>query len=425
MPRSSRIAAPGTARRPRRARTRTSRPSSSGRRAGRRPAAGSPPRRRSCGRAADLTVDPAPARGAHAGGSAGQPAGRRVRRGSRAAGRRAGRAAGRARASPRGSAARARSRTRRTAASDAPPLLLQAARTLEPLDVRLVARHVSRRVERGAVRRAAGERGGLRDVSQAVDDRPRAAAPSAPERSAARRLRARVHRRTPRRGAGAAARGHGVRRHRTSPWRRCSAGAGWRRRPPSIVWDFETCLAVATREVQLARDAGALEVLAVGVNVLGQAVSLGGDFARAARLVAEADAVTEATGTRVAPYGALVLAGVPRPGGRGLRADRRHDRGGHRRRPGHRRPVRALGEGGPHERPRPLRGGARGGRRGERRHARAVRLLVGAQRADRGRQPGRATPSSRPSALARLAEHTRRAATPTGRSASRRARAPC
>jgi DNA-binding CsgD family transcriptional regulator len=43
--------------------------------------------------------------------------------------------------------------------------------------------------------------------------------------------------------------------------------------------------------------------------VLGQAAALGGDFPRAALLVAEADAVTEATGARVAPYAALVLAG--------------------------------------------------------------------------------------------------------------------
>jgi DNA-binding CsgD family transcriptional regulator len=77
-----------------------------------------------------------------------------------------------------------------------------------------------------------------------------------------------------------------------------------------IVWDHETCLAVATRGVELARDAGALTVLAVSVNVMAQAVVLGGDFGRAAALVAEADSVTEATGTQVAPYGALVLAGV-------------------------------------------------------------------------------------------------------------------
>jgi hypothetical protein len=72
--------------------------------------------------------------------------------------------------------------------------------------------------------------------------------------------------------------------------------------------DYDTCLAVATRGVELARGAGALTVLAVSVNVMAQAVVLGGNFGRAALLVAEADSVTDATGARVAPYGALVLA---------------------------------------------------------------------------------------------------------------------
>jgi DNA-binding CsgD family transcriptional regulator len=43
--------------------------------------------------------------------------------------------------------------------------------------------------------------------------------------------------------------------------------------------------------------------------VMAQAVVLGGDFGTAARLVGEADGVIDATGARVAPYGALVLAG--------------------------------------------------------------------------------------------------------------------
>jgi DNA-binding CsgD family transcriptional regulator len=76
-----------------------------------------------------------------------------------------------------------------------------------------------------------------------------------------------------------------------------------------MVWDHDTCLAVATRGVELAREAGALAVLAVSVNVMTQAVALAGEFGRATVLVAEADSVTDATGTRVAPYGALVLAG--------------------------------------------------------------------------------------------------------------------
>jgi DNA-binding CsgD family transcriptional regulator len=77
-----------------------------------------------------------------------------------------------------------------------------------------------------------------------------------------------------------------------------------------MAWDFETCVAVSTRGVLLARDAGALTVLAVSANVLAQAMALGGEFGSAASLIAEADSVTEATGTRVAPYGALVLGGL-------------------------------------------------------------------------------------------------------------------
>jgi DNA-binding CsgD family transcriptional regulator len=86
-----------------------------------------------------------------------------------------------------------------------------------------------------------------------------------------------------------------------------------------MVWDYERCLAVSMRGVEVARGAGALTVLAVSVNVMTQAVVLGGDLSRAAALVAEADSVTEATGAQVAPYGALVLAGFQGRGDRGFR----------------------------------------------------------------------------------------------------------
>jgi ATP/maltotriose-dependent transcriptional regulator MalT len=77
-----------------------------------------------------------------------------------------------------------------------------------------------------------------------------------------------------------------------------------------MVWDYETCRAVATRGVEIAREAGALSVLAVSVNVMTQAIVLGGEFGTASLLVSEAEGVTHATGTHVAPYGALVLAGL-------------------------------------------------------------------------------------------------------------------
>jgi DNA-binding NarL/FixJ family response regulator len=75
----------------------------------------------------------------------------------------------------------------------------------------------------------------------------------------------------------------------------------------ATVWNFEACFATANRQVEAARSAGALAVLVVAVNVLEQVATFAGDFTAATALKAEADAVREATGTHVAPYGALVL----------------------------------------------------------------------------------------------------------------------
>ena len=123
--------------------------------------------------------------------------------------------------------------------------------------------------------------------------------------------------------------------------------------------------------------------------------ALGGDFATAALLIAEADAVTEATGTRVAPYGALVLAAFrgqeaeaselidatieeATAGGQGTAVQYAHWADA----------VVMNGLGRYEE-------ALAAAIDGERRHARAVRRHVGAQRADRGRHAGPGTPSSR------------------------------
>jgi ATP/maltotriose-dependent transcriptional regulator MalT len=74
-----------------------------------------------------------------------------------------------------------------------------------------------------------------------------------------------------------------------------------------VVWDYDGCLAIGSRCVQLARDSGALTVLAVALNILTQAVAMGGEFATAEGLISEAHAVIEATGTPVLQYGALFL----------------------------------------------------------------------------------------------------------------------
>ena len=61
---------------------------------------------------------------------------------------------------------------------------------------------------------------------------------------------------------------------------------------------------------------GALEALAVADNACGQAAASGGDFASAALLISEVEAVKEATGTRIPPHAAIALAGI-----RGQEAD--------------------------------------------------------------------------------------------------------
>lgn len=65
---------------------------------------------------------------------------------------------------------------------------------------------------------------------------------------------------------------------------------------------------VTVRQVQLAREAGALDQLPILLNRMAVDAVWSGDFTAATSLIAEADAVREATGTRLAPYGAMMLA---------------------------------------------------------------------------------------------------------------------
>jgi DNA-binding CsgD family transcriptional regulator len=78
----------------------------------------------------------------------------------------------------------------------------------------------------------------------------------------------------------------------------------------SALWDDDTWRAMLTRQVRLAREAGALDQLPIMLGALGTAVAWSGDFAVAAALDAEADAVCEVTGSRAAPFTAMMLASL-------------------------------------------------------------------------------------------------------------------
>jgi DNA-binding CsgD family transcriptional regulator len=77
-----------------------------------------------------------------------------------------------------------------------------------------------------------------------------------------------------------------------------------------VLWDDDEWHAMLVRQLQLARDAGALDQLPIDLNSLGTNAAWRGDFAGAAALIAEFDAVCEATGTRSAPFTAVLLAAL-------------------------------------------------------------------------------------------------------------------
>ena len=183
--------------------------------------------------------------------------------------------------------------------SDAPPLLLKAARRLEPFDLELA------RETYLTAWRAAGMAGHLAGPGVLVEI-CRAAQALPPPPGTPRPLdllldglallttdgRAAA---TPmlQRAAEALA---GIPVEDVLRWGSVAAGAS------ALVWDVEGMRAISARQVQLARDAGAIALLPLYLSQLGIASTWMGDFAGSASLVAETDSVAAATGSRIAPF---------------------------------------------------------------------------------------------------------------------------
>jgi DNA-binding CsgD family transcriptional regulator len=75
-----------------------------------------------------------------------------------------------------------------------------------------------------------------------------------------------------------------------------------------MVWDYDSWDVLSDRQVTLARDAGALIALPIAFSTRAGVHLFVGEFTEAASMVAQAESVTEATGSSIAPYGALALA---------------------------------------------------------------------------------------------------------------------
>ncbi|HEY2702734.1 MAG TPA: AAA family ATPase [Candidatus Dormibacteraeota bacterium] len=186
--------------------------------------------------------------------------------------------------------------------SDAPPLLIRAARRLEPLDPRL-ARETHLQALEAAM--FAGRLGGGRGVLDAAE----AARLAPPVRGAPRAVDLLLD---------------GLATLLTDGW---AAGVPLLRRAlgtfqeddevrwlglawstAADVWDDDATYALAIREVERAREAGALSRLPIALNQLAGLNVHAGEFATAAVLIEEAAAITEATAGARVSYGALKLA---------------------------------------------------------------------------------------------------------------------
>ncbi|MGZ6575035.1 MAG: helix-turn-helix transcriptional regulator, partial [Solirubrobacteraceae bacterium] len=76
--------------------------------------------------------------------------------------------------------------------------------------------------------------------------------------------------------------------------------AGWLASAPGYaMWDNDATRTVLVRQIELVRDAGALEQLAIYLVALATATARSGDFAAAASLIAESNEVAAATGARL------------------------------------------------------------------------------------------------------------------------------
>ena len=189
---------------------------------------------------------------------------------------------------------------------DAPTLLLKAARRLESLDLDLARRTYVGAWEAAVFVGHLAGAGALLEVSRAAGSLPRAARPARPSDLLLEGFALLVTD-----GPAAAA---AVLRQATLAFASTDMPIeeglqwGWLVRvADKALWD-DAGLRISAQQVQLAREAGALDQLTILLNMMAMDAVWNGDFAAAASLAGEDDAVREAIGSRNAPYAAMMLA---------------------------------------------------------------------------------------------------------------------
>jgi DNA-binding CsgD family transcriptional regulator len=188
---------------------------------------------------------------------------------------------------------------------DAPSLLLKAARRLEPLDPRL-ARETY--VDAWGAAFVGGQlaAGHLAEISQAARALPRSPDPGPAELLLDGLALVITD------GVPAAA---ATLKQAVSLFAGDSISDGDRLRwnymalfPITLLWDEDGFRAIAARQIQVVRNAGALDRLPLDLEGSAMLAAFSGDLAEAASLLAESNAVCEAIGTPMPPFTALQLA---------------------------------------------------------------------------------------------------------------------
>jgi DNA-binding CsgD family transcriptional regulator len=190
--------------------------------------------------------------------------------------------------------------------SDAPPLLLSAARRLERFDVDLARETYLDAWGAAWFAGSLATAGGLFEVSRAARSAPPSTHPSQPFDLLLDALALLI---TEGRATAASAL-----RRASSAFAAAETPAEnsfrWTALPPIpsyVLWDDESWYAINARQLGLAREAGALARLPMGLITGAVIDAWSGEFAKAAEATAEAAAIVEATGTRLAPYAAMLL----------------------------------------------------------------------------------------------------------------------
>jgi DNA-binding CsgD family transcriptional regulator len=193
--------------------------------------------------------------------------------------------------------------------SDAPPLLLEAAKRLEPLDLELARETYLDAWGAALFAGRLATAGGLLDASWAARSAPRPAHPLRPsdlllDALAMLVTEGRIAAAPALRQATRAVAGDAVAADDNFRW-------GWLTTvPANVLWDEENWHAINARQLLRARDAGALARLPIDLTASAILAAWWGDFDAAAAAIGEADAITGATQTRIAPYGAMLLSAL-------------------------------------------------------------------------------------------------------------------